>query len=277
MRKTPTACPRRIGLAALGLSILGLLLACGCRKDEEATKTGSAHRGGGADRARDHDVQVGGNTTIERFREAKGHVMDITRDRRETFYCGCVFGEDKAIDHASCGYTVRKNNKRARRMEVEHIVPAQAFGKSFVAWREGHPDCVTKKGKRYKGRRCARKVSQLFRRMEADLYNLQPAVGEVNGDRSNYSMEEIPGEAREYGACDVEIQGRKIEPKPSIRGDIARTYLYMDKAYPHRGIIGDKRRRIFGAWAAQDPVDAWERTRAKRIARIQGNTNPFIQ
>lgn len=224
----------------------------------------------------DSEAQVGGNTRIESFRKAKPHVMAIYRDHRETFYCGCTFDDDKVVDLESCGYTVRKNEKRARRMEVEHVVPAEAFGQSFLAWREGHPDCVTKKGKRYKGRRCARKVSRLFRRMEADLYNLQPSIGEVNGDRSNYSMEEIPGEAREYGACDVEIDGRKIEPKPSIRGDIARIYFYMDKAYPGRGIVGNKRRRILTAWDAQDPIDDWERTRAKRIAEVQGNATPFV-
>ena len=40
----------------------------------------------------------------------------------------------------------------------------------------------------------SRKMAVLFRYMEADLYNLQPAIGEVNGLRSNYSMEMIPGE-----------------------------------------------------------------------------------
>ena len=277
MRKTPTTCARRIRRSALGLSILAISLACGCGKGETPATQGAAHTGGEAEQARDHEVQAAGNTTIATFRQAKGHVMEITKDRRETFYCGCRFDEDKAIDHASCGYRVRKNQKRASRMEVEHVVPAEAFGKSFKAWREGHPECVTKKGKRYKGRRCARKVSRLFRRMEADLYNLQPAIGEVNGDRSNYSMAEIPGEAREYGACDVEIEGRRIEPKPSIRGDIARIYLYMDQAYPKRGIVGKQRRRILRAWATEDPVDDWERTRAKRIARIQGNVNPFVK
>ena len=112
MRKTPTTCARRIGLSALGLSILALSLACGCGKGETPVTQGAAHTGGEVEQARDHEMQVDGNTTIERFREAKGHVMDITRDRRETFYCGCRFDEDKAIDHASCGYTVRKNKKR---------------------------------------------------------------------------------------------------------------------------------------------------------------------
>ena len=116
-------------------------------------------------------------------------------------------------------------------LQWEHVVPAEAFGRSLRVWREGHPDCVNSKGKAYKGRRCAKKVSKLFRRMEADLHNLQPAIGEVNGDRSNYSMQEIAGEAREYGACDVEIDRRKIEPKEAIRGDIARTYFYMDHVH----------------------------------------------
>jgi deoxyribonuclease-1 len=34
--------------------------------------------------------------------------------------------------------------------------------------------------------------------MESDLYNLAPAVGEINGLRSNYSFGMIPGEMREF-------------------------------------------------------------------------------
>jgi len=222
--------------------------------------------------------QEGGNTRIGSFRQAKRLLLaEVIHDHRETFYCGCDFTEDKKVALEACGYRVRKNAKRAKRMEVEHVVPAEAFGRSFKAWREGHPKCVNKKGKRYKGRRCAKLTSELFRRMEADLYNLQPSIGEVNGDRSNYSMEEIPGEAREYGACDVEIENRKIEPKESIRGDIARIYFYMDRAYPGRGIVGKKRKRILTAWDKADPVDDWERKRAKRIEALQGNATPFVR
>jgi len=67
-----------------------------------------------------------------------------------------------------------------------------------------------------------------FRLMGADLYNLYPSIGEVNGDRSNYSMAIIPGEKRKYGQCDVEIKKRKVEPMESVRGNFARTYLYME-------------------------------------------------
>jgi len=34
----------------------------------------------------------------------------------------------------------------------------------------------------------------------------------------------INGEKREFGKCDVEIKNKKVEPKESIRGEIARTY-----------------------------------------------------
>ena len=54
--------------------------------------------------------------------------------------------------------------------------------------------------------------------MQADMYNLYPAIGEVNGRRSNYSMAIIKGEKREFGKCDVEIKNHKVEPKESIRG-----------------------------------------------------------
>jgi deoxyribonuclease-1 len=68
----------------------------------------------------------------------------------------------------------------------------------------------------------------------------------------------------------------KIEPRPEIRADIARTYMYMDWAYPGHGIISRSNQKLFAAWDKEDPVDDWERGRARRIEAIQGNRNPFI-
>jgi deoxyribonuclease I len=98
----------------------------------------------------------------------------------------------------------------------------------------------------------------------------------VNGLRANCSMAIIAGEAREWGARDVEIAARKIEPRPTIRGDIARIYLYMDSVYPGRGIISEKNPPLFEAWDREDPVDAWECERDRRIVKLQGNHNPFV-
>ena len=124
---------------------------------------------------------------------------------------------------------------------------------------------------------CVAKIAVPFRYMEADLYNLQPAITEVNRLRLNYAMAMIEGEARTFGSCDLDIEDRKVEPRPDIRGDIARTYFYMDAAYPGRGVISDKNRKLFEAWDREHLVDAWERERVRRIERLQGNPNLFVK
>jgi deoxyribonuclease-1 len=88
--------------------------------------------------------------------------------------------------------------------------------------------------------------------MEADLYNLQLAIGEVNQRRSNYSMAVIEGETRKFGRCDLEIEDREIEPRPDIRGDIARTYFYMGASYPGRGVISEKNRKLYAYRGVQE-------------------------
>lgn len=218
-----------------------------------------------------------GNTKFQSFNKAKKTLLkEVNYDHHITFYCGCPFTSEKKILNTN-GYVPKKKWKRAYRLEWEHIVPAHAFGQSFSEWRNGHPDCIDSKGRPFKGRKCTEKVNTEFRYMQADMYNLVPAVGEINGLRSNYSHGIIPGEKREFGTCDMEIEGRKAEPPPNIRGDIARTYFYMDWAYPGHGIISKKNRKLFEAWDKQDPVDSWECERCKRIEKIQGNGNPFCE
>jgi deoxyribonuclease-1 len=217
----------------------------------------------------------GGNASVESFSRAKKLLVEIQSGRERTFYCDCPYrGRTPLLEE--CGYRPVKDGSRARRIEWEHVVPAEAFGQSFAEWRDGHADCVHR-GRRFAGRSCARKINREFRRMEADLYNLVPAIGEVNALRSNFPMAMIPGESRRFGSCDLEIAERQIEPRPAVRGDIARIYLYMDGAYPGRGIVSRKQRRLFAAWSAADPVDAWECERARRIRAIQGNANGLVE
>jgi deoxyribonuclease-1 len=47
----------------------------------------------------------------------------------------------------------------------------------------------------------------------------------------------------------------KIEPRPEAKGEIARTYMYMERAYPGHGIISNKNEKLFQAWDKADPVD----------------------
>jgi len=136
---------------------------------------------------------------------------------------------------------------------------------------------VNSKGKAYKGRKCAEKANEAFRYMQADMYNLYPAVGEINGLRSNYPYAEIPGEKRRFGDCDMEIEDGKAEPPEHIRGDIARTYFYMNWAYPSHRLINSENGKMFEAWDQSDQVDRWECERARRIMNLQKNRNPFVE
>jgi deoxyribonuclease-1 len=115
--------------------------------------------------------------------------------------------------------------------------------------------------------------------MEADLVNLVPAVGEVNGDRAHYPFGEVAGEPREYGECDFEVdrEHQLAEPRPSVRGDIARAYLYMHFVYGDGLPLSDEQVARFEQWHRADPPTDWERTRDRRIAQIQGGGNPLVK
>ena len=118
------------------------------------------------------------NQTIYNFSKSKKILLKIHKNNPYTFYCECSY-KNKTPNLNSCGYKIFKNNKRAKRIEFEHIVPASRFGKKFETWKNGNLKCI-KNGKKFKGRRCARKINKKFRLMEADLYNLQPTIGEIN-------------------------------------------------------------------------------------------------
>lgn len=84
------------------------------------------------------------NTTIESFSRAKKLAAGIYTGHEQAFYCGCAYS-GKTVAFASCGYTPKGKPESARRLQWEHVVPAENFGRSFPEWREGNPECVTKK------------------------------------------------------------------------------------------------------------------------------------
>ena len=79
------------------------------------------------------------------------------------------------------------------------------------------------------GRRNCSRNDPIFSVMEGDMHNLQPAIGEVNEARSHYRYADAGLEPYQFGACDVVVDHklRIMQPPESIRGIIARTYLYM--------------------------------------------------
>lgn len=263
----------------------------------------------------DNSVAYGQNTRIESFKRAKKELRKIyggsyKGGKHKALYCGCEFSRSK-ISRKSCGYRPIRNDQKAQRIHWEHVVPASYFGRNFPAWKNGHPVCGSKSSKRnrsntnsyntntnntntnnvnsystkyskrgnrggFKGRKCARRASEQFRRMEADMHNLYPAEGELETARKNLAMGIISGEKRKYGACDVEYTIHTIEPRPAVRGEIARAYLYMADTYPKYMHLTAKQRKMFLNWSKDDPVDEWEKIRNDKITKIQGNGNPYI-
>ena len=109
------------------------------------------------------------------------------------------------------------------------------------------------------------------------MHNLRPAIGTINIARQDYDFGDIPGEERRFGTCDFEInpQSRRAEPDDSIRGIIARSYLYMDQAYDI-GLTTEEKRR-FERWDREHPPKEAELARNRLIREVQGNGNPFIE
>ncbi len=215
------------------------------------------------------------DSPIHNFTEAKKAARIIFRDQRHTFYCGCSFDKHQHIDLGSCGYQIQGDIRRAGRVEWEHIVPVSHLASHLPCWQK--PLCCKKNGKCYKGRECCRQIDPEFSKMEGDLHNLVPEIGELNALRSNYRFGMLPStKAGQFGECKIKIDPdeRRVEPRPEIRGQIARTYFYMAERY--HMTLSDSQIQLFNAWNKQYPPEEWEIEWDRRIQAIQGNSNHYI-
>ncbi len=79
--------------------------------------------------------------TNESFYKSKKELRKIYQGHQTTIYCECKYNyknKKNMIDRASCGYVPRNEytkkgnvNVRARRIEWEHLIPAENFGRQF--------------------------------------------------------------------------------------------------------------------------------------------------
>ncbi len=216
------------------------------------------------------------NQEVQSFNKAKKLLeKQVYSEHRITLYCGAIFDTKKKVT-APKGFTTTKYVKRAKKVEWEHVVPAENFGRTFSEWRDGHKLCVNSKGKAFKGRRCAEKVNTEYRYMQADMFNLYPVIGAVNALRSNYNFTMLPNAKSDFGSCAIKIDNRKAEPPEAARGQVARTYLYMESAYK-RYKMSKSQRQLMSAWDKMHPVNAWECARAKKITSLQQSENMIVK
>lgn len=201
----------------------------------------------------------------------------IYLDNMKTFYCSNPYeikyikGKQKTLiiqnkqyySPRKLFYKSGKINTRAQRVEWEHIMPAHNFGKHLQCWKNG-------------GRKACKK-DILFKKMEADMHNLVPAIGEVNGNRSNYRFGANKPKVGQYGNCEVQIdfKAKRAYVKDDIRGDIARIYFYMSDKYNVK--LSRQERKLMNTWSKLDPISEWERVKNIRVKNFQGNFNPYIK
>lgn len=218
-----------------------------------------------------------GNQANQSFSKAKKMLERQVYNEvpRVTIYCLADFNSNKKItDHN--GFTSTKHIKRQAKIEWEHVVPAENFGRNFSEWREGNSACINSKGKSFKGRRCAEKLNIPYRYMQADMYNLYPAIGAVNALRSNYNFaSQVTADKNQFGSCPIKINNRTTQPPNYAKGQIARAYLYMEAAYPSYNI--GRQKRELQAWNKQYPVTVTECRRTQLIESLQGNENNVVK
>jgi deoxyribonuclease-1 len=112
-----------------------------------------------------------------------------------------------------CGEPFARRNPA---LNVEHVYAA--------SWMARHLGCGS--------REQCRRTRPRFNHMEADLHNLHPDLEATNAARKDYRFGEIPGETPTViPTCDVEHDRTRelAEPRPAVRGDIARTLLSMER------------------------------------------------
>lgn len=210
------------------------------------------------------------------FREAKKAMVKIFKhlNKPTTLYCGCSiefpFRGGYKPDLRSCGYAIQKDEKRAERIEAEHIMSAWEFGHNLSCWTDAEIG---------EGRHDCEETSELFNKMESDLHNLYPAIGEVNKERSNYGFTEYLANRNTiepFGRCEMYISpsDRLALPPKRSRGIIARAYLYM--SYRYQLPIDKNHLELYYKWDREFPPDGNECKRNHLIEKVQGNSNPFM-
>lgn len=235
---------------------------------------------------------VKGNRHSQSFYAVKKEMLaKVYFDHKQTLYCNAAWNARKKIitprgfklpdvrkvDFKVYDISVAELRDKAERMEWEHIVPAQNFGKTFSEWSDGHKNCTFGKGQKFKGRKCAEQENAEFRYMYADMYNLYPSIGAVNYLRSNFNFAQLGAAVKPtFGSCEMKISRNKAEPPDAVKGLIARTYLYMRRTYP-RYSIGEPMLSVLQAWDKKYPPTAWECVRAYRIEKVQGNADTALK
>ncbi len=191
--------------------------------------------------------------------------------QNQTLHCGCVFDKIQQLAPQICAHGEKGGKKLGERKILGwvHAVPVATFAKPLKCWNEAQ--CRQGRQSGDSRARCCNVLSQKFKKREADMHNLFPAIRPGDGEE----MESSPvfGGLEEYRFCSVKSKP-VLSPRPGVRGDIARAYFYMARQYKFE--IADDLEDRLRQWHLEDPPDEWEEERNSEIEIVQGNRNPFV-
>ena len=229
-----------------------------------------------------HPVEVGAQEAIEGWFKpsqmisvelSKKELKKIYREggHNRTLHCGCFFDKIQQVAPQICVHG-RKGGNRVRERKILgwlHAVPVAVFAKPLKCWNEALCRQGRKQGDN--GARCCNVLSQKFKKREADMHNLFPAV--ALGEDEEMEPHSLFGGMEEYRYC-REPGKPVLNPRPGVSGDIARAWFYMSRQYKLR--VPNELEDRLRLWHLEDPPDAWEEERNSLIETVQGNRNPFI-
>lgn len=207
------------------------------------------------------------------FPKAKQIALELFNAHSKTLYCRCDFTHSKDIDLSSCHMESANQNKRAKGMEWEHMMPASHLGRGHACWTQNL--CTNSHGHPYHGRSCCEHIDKVFKHKEAELFNLWPADGAINQVREDYDYANLPLNTMTYG-CQFSVDKHRhlVEPSAAAKGIVARASLFMEEHYDIA--VTAKQHELFLQWSHLYPPSQWEKEWDEAVYRIEGYHNHFI-
>ncbi len=206
--------------------------------------------------------------------QAKNVLKMVDLDYKKTFLNNCDYHYnpnscmDKSIVETK-GCSIHEDNETMSWMQ---IVPDTFYGRYKACMVE--KPCINVFTKEAFGSPlCCRRIDMQYREMEADLFNLVPAVSSLAAVQKGRIFGEVKIPTEYLG--DVKLDENYLEPPARVKGDIARVYLYMDRRYGLE--LTPEQKRLFLKWHKEDGVDAKECKLAKVFQKIQGGKNPWLE
>lgn len=195
---------------------------------------------------------VAQQTTYNSYDKVRDEVfwVELYNSGGTTLYCGLSF-------------TAGRKLVNALELTIEHAYPAD--------WIAKHHGCQNRGS-------CRKKA---YKYAEADMHNLWPAIKNINSSRGKLPLGEIsdvrhrrfeefcPDYKRTSGDDAI------VEPRDPVKGDMARSILYMLDSYdlplPPR-----MSRDMLLKWHMEDKPDQIEIKRNNDIKKLQKSANPYI-